>query len=1181
MLITFMTLSVFAALPLADATVYSETNNWDIYIGNDPLSTTLYPGEQNVGFSVTIVNGNAGSDTADLNGCNLYIQTTTIRNETGATVTSPIANWDNTKDEWGNTINEGASHTFTGFQFDLIDNPTPGTYNLTIDMQFTDSDGTPSGTQHFTGYILFDIANNIAVADATPALYAGQTYTEQTVSLTPAWTGITGINNLYLNLSNIPAGITFYQMYPDDTSIPGTTFWAPGTINGGGIDAVYRVDVARNMTPGVYSVDYVTQYTNPDNIRCTENGALDIAVEFTPVIEAEVVGSTTIVTSPGADPIPVVEVRFTNTGTVGLTNIDITQYWGIDFYEPAAPGGYPTSITDVQLHSLAKGETTSDSWYVPLDAYAGQDRILFDWSADYLDTGVTGNGVGNKDVSCTWSGTPLVPVYHIGVVSVNPWIAGAYVLATDLSTNTIVEDPDESLYAGDTFADQTVTVKAYWGDISDVYLNISGLPAGITFDETSAHIPNIVTTAGTDVVFRADVARTVAPGIYPVHYRTEYTNGTGGRLADTGTFNLTVEFTPIIEAEVIDSVTIIQGNASIPALQVRFNNTGNVDLRNIEIWPELDGTFFYSAVDFYEGADGSTVQNPQMVDTIQIDSLAQGANTSDSWFIALDPYVQAGQHRILFDWTASFFDNGATGNDAHYVDVTGGWWDDDWDDTTPMLPVCDVNPGTEWIAGAYVMVSVNDDHPDFTADKMMNEDRWDDYFDLSNDNLVYVMAGTNINNFEWVKFTDLRATLQVGEGTPFLNPLNHSAPTVENDFTNSAHELAARNAGGPAEAGIVWFVDVDPNAAPGLYVVNITVTGRNADTGQDISVTTQSVVEVRGFGPELLVTSVTTGDINPGQQFTMNLTITNQGDDTARDVFVSIPDSFIFNGDPSQYWNVLDGFVSSISTYRDDYSRYNNSNSDFLWNSTWSPAYNNNTYSNERETIMDNSNITLEQLNIKDAKDIVDLNLYIEGVYTHPAPTIWMVKASSLAPGESVTVSFQMVSNANMAPGRPYVIPVQMHWVDSTGGPDGMHGSVTVQSTGTAEPYHATAGSQILTSDNALGWGFLAVILVLIGVLAWMFGPRKKEEEPMYQEEKPAAWDEPTPESQKVAEEESKPWNEPTPESQEEQPQEESIPEIAELSADEPAAVDAPAPSEETPSDEVPLVYDEKEPESF
>ncbi len=1150
-LILLMSFSVFAAFPVVNATTYDSANNWAARVTNDPFNAwILYPGEQDVSFSVTVLNDNPGTeaDTADLNAANVDL----------AVVGSAPITWDTNADHTTgiNLVNGGPAYTFGAFQFDVDASAAPGTYNISVTLAFDDSDGTPATRQSIViGYILFDIANNIVVANPT-TLYAGQTYTSLSMDVTPIWANV---NNLYLNLSNIPTGITFHPFF----NLPGTTYWIPGTITAAGDTALYTIDVARDMAPGIYNITYQVDYTNPDNIRCTETSYIHITVEYTPIIEAETVGSTRIVTAPGASPIPVVEVRFKNTGTVDLADIDIVisaASASSTIYEHAAPGGYPTPVTPVHLDSLAMGNETSDSWYVDLTPYvtAGEDRILFDWNAHYLDNGSTGNPGGDTTVSCTWLGSPAIPVYSL--LPGQEWIAGAYVPATALAHNTIVDDPDEVLYAGDIFADQTIGVRAYWGDISDVYLNLSDIPAGITFDETSARIPGIVTTAGSDVIFRVDVARTVAPGIYIIHYQTEYTNGTGARLNDTGTLNLTVDFTPIIEAEVIGSATITQGNASIPALEVRFTNTGNVDLRNIEIWPELDGVFFYPAVDFYEGADNSGDQNPQFVDKIQLDTLAQGTNTSNSWFIALDPYVQAGQHRILFDWSASYFDNGATGNNAHYVDVIGDWLDDDWDDSTPMIPVCDVNPGNEWIAGAYVMVSVNDDHPDFTAEKMQNLDGWSgDYFDLAGDNLVYVNVGTWINTFEMVQFIDIRATLQVGPGTPFLNPLNHSVTTVENDLWNSDDTVGAGNS-----AWMEWFVDIDPNAAPGIYTVNITLTGRNADTGEDITVTMQSVVEVRGFGPELLITSVTTGDINPGQQFTMNLTITNQGDDTARNVFVSIPDSFIFNGDPSQYWNVVDGFVNSISTYRDDYQN-----------------------GAERETIRDNSNITLEQLNIKDAKDIVDLNLYIEGVYTHPAPTVWMVKTSNLAPGESITVTFQMVSNANMAPGRPYVIPVEVDYIDTNGNWGGWwDNTVTVQSTGVAEPYHATAGSQIVTSDNALGWGFLVVILILVLVLAWMFGPRRKEEEPMYHEEKPVAWKEPEPLSgyQEPAPTDSAYVPEQTEETHE-STQEESIPEIAEMSVDDPAAVDAPAPSEEVeaPSDEVPLVYDEKEnpPESF
>ena len=594
----------------------------------------------------------------------------------------------------------------------------------------------------------------------------------------------------------------------------------------------------------------------------------------------------------------------------------------------------------------------------------------------------------------------------------------------------------------------------------------------------------------------------MAPGVYTVDYQVQYDNNDGEWCTETGTLEITVAFTPVIEAQLTGSnITITQGNASIPALGVTFTNTGNVDLRDITITPDFDGVLFYAATDYYDGEYHG--QNPVQVTDIHIDSLAVGATATGHWYVALNPYVQAGNHRILFDWDATYFDNGATGNPTSYVNVNLGWTG-----ANPMTPRCSLYSG-EWIAGPYVMVGVVDNHPDFSASKIENENTYDDYFDLSSDNLVNVEIYSQIHNFELVQFTELRATLQVGGDTPFWNPLDHSATTVENDMTDSGDSI---NAGG--DANMYWYVDVNPNAAPKTYLVNITLTGRNMDTTEYITTTMQAVVEVRGFGPELVVSSVTTGDITPGKVFYLNLTIQNMGDDTARDVFVAVPGTTGYN------WNVIDGFVSAISS-NDNNKVVSVPDGNYVNVTEHVPGYwygaeqvQDGTLNHTQSKDTEYSGVTLQQLNINDAKDIVDLALYIEGVFNSPSPEIWLMKANNVAPGQTITLSFKMQTNVNMVEGRPYVINVVTDYTDSYGnGPSDKLATqqVVIRTASAGTPYHSmqkeTTSFAGLSGDN-LGIAIL-LVLILIFIIALialpaLYGGKKKEKPaPIAEEEAP------------------------------------------------------------------------------
>ena len=391
---------VFAVMqPVSAYPHYSEDNPWNIEITADSLTGTYYPGQQNIWFSITIANtaGGGETDADQIDGCNVYINTGTIRDENGNTVTSPISNWDNDRDEWGGNLANGASHAFGFFGFDLSPDAAPGIYNLTIDMSFTDNGGTPTGTQHFTGYVLFTVANNIQVSDAYPNLYAGQTFTPLYIDVDDTWEGV---HDLYLNLSNIPTGITFDN----------TVGYIPGNVETDTIG--YRVDVARDMAPGIYTIDYQVQYYNNDGVWCTETGTLDIIVDFTPVIEAQLTG-TNVTVYQGDAAIPALGVTFTNTGNVNLRNIDIyLDYDGYFFYTntnyyEGDSGSYeqnPVQITEVHIDSLDVGATAQGQWFVALNPYvqAGDHRILFDWTGTYFDDGATGNPTTYVDTQVQW-----------------------------------------------------------------------------------------------------------------------------------------------------------------------------------------------------------------------------------------------------------------------------------------------------------------------------------------------------------------------------------------------------------------------------------------------------------------------------------------------------------------------------------------------------------------------------------------------------------------------------------------------------------------------------------------------------------------------------------------------------------------------------------------------------------
>ena len=156
------------------------------------------------------------------------------------------------------------------------------------------------------------------------------------------------------------------------------------------------------------------------------------------------------------------------------------------------------------------------------------------------------------------------------------------------------------------------------------------------------------------------------------------------------------------------------------------------------------------------------------------------------------------------------------------------------------------------------------------------------------------------------------------------------------------------------------------------------------------------------------------------------------------------------------------------------------------------------------------SGVTLQQLNINDAKDIVDLSLYIEGVYNSPSAEIWLMKAENLAPGQSVTLSFEMQTNVNMVQGRPYVIDVVTAYTDSYGDMPDMDVSTQEITIRTADPGTAYHDDSFLSvSGSNSGLLMLLILFVIFIVLIVGLGMhkdkkgKKPEPEPAMMEEEP------------------------------------------------------------------------------
>jgi hypothetical protein len=263
---------------------------------------------------------------------------------------------------------------------------------------------------------------------------------------------------------------------------------------------------------------------------------------------------------------------------------------------------------------------------------------------------------------------------------------------------------------------------------------------------------------------------------------------------------------------------------------------------------------------------------------------------------------------------------------------------------------------------------------------------------------------------------------------------------------------------------------MEVDLVPDLYPFTITITAVIETTLEQVTTTIPATLIIEGYGPRIWVEAFTTTDIKAGEYFDLNLTISNDGDDTLRDAWVWID----AEGLTDWYeWTVICDLIGQIQR---------NSSDDGSTSLSW-----------------EGSQVTLEQLDIDSAKEIIALNLYIEGVYSSPSAVISLLYIDTIAPGESVNVQYQMVCDKDMVNGKPYVIDVEVWGLDSEGDSWDDHLPITVMTDVKGTAYNPVETDYFMGGMQMVG--LVLFIVIVIAVLFYVvrkivFPPKKEEPRP-------------------------------------------------------------------------------------
>lgn len=553
--------------------------------------------------------------------------------------------------------------------------------------------------------------------------------------------------------------------------------------------------------------------------------------------------------------------------------------------------------------------------------------------------------------------------------------------------------------------------------LEDIELTLD-TPAGISLRDEMAYIPGTLVPGETRTAhFRIDVDNDVDPDIYDIEYTLETTRD-DVEIEEEDEIELPVDFTPRITMEEDDEIEVEQGEREV-TFDTTFVNTGNVDLIDVHVSLITDDYYFVEAVDHYEY--GEDIVDP----VIPLGDLDVGDEEELEFTVGLHRYLHDGLHNLLFRWDGEYYNDGSLGDATQYEHV-GVDWDRDESPSEPFLYEVyednheydeeDIELERPW-EGPNRLMDVTAVTIDITGEIIYDIDLEDEIKDES----VEVM----LENHELVGFDDLDVIMETGENTPFLNPTDHDKDHVEMT-PRSDDSIDPSDAIDPF-ATVYFTVDINTEYVDEMmekrvsaYTANLTITSMlNRDTNEEIhDIPIDVSGSARGLGPRLAVEAdLRENQMEDGERFNVTYTIRNEGDDSARDTWIEMrPDQY-----DNENWEVLHGFIWATSSTEEE-MELNITDNDYM-----------SLYARLMQQKNVSEDVTLEQLGIEDGEDIADLHLYFEGALTGPEPHVWELFIDEIAPGQEVTVDFQMATPEAAHIDHTYDQNVTIDYIDSYG----------------------------------------------------------------------------------------------------------------------------------------------------
>ncbi|GEM_PF-4506980 len=404
-------------------------------------------------------------------------------------------------------------------------------------------------------------------------------------------------------------------------------------------------------------------------------------------------------------------------------------------------------------------------------------------------------------------------------------------------------------------------------------VTVTSPPAGFTFHNTEATIDPGTWASGDngDFYFWVDVDSGVAPGNYQGSMTLTYEGYYGSAwvpITEHLNFQLNVDFAPYVECTYTPP-TVSQDDDTV-TFDLTFSNEGNVDLYDLYIFYQDDpnDVLEFMGFQYEEGPAGSSYVGTW--DYVHVDVLSIGDTVQAQLTLKFSATPGYGTHYIPFEYAGYYYDDGSLGGDTGYTDFDVYWNTSSGNGVTERDPFYDLDAyigmGTPYDYGAWASFNVGL-VPDFSANVVTHAI----YLGGQTEDIALEIRITDNETEAPLGLSDVQATLRGGEDTPFVGDVAGELPLeAQNEVWYNTDSY-----------DVTFYVDLDPNATEGTWMVPLDITCTNVVDGTELSTRLWVPIDIvdptftiNPTGPTTFYQEEQTIDIQVGYQLRHTLGIT-------------------------------------------------------------------------------------------------------------------------------------------------------------------------------------------------------------------------------------------------------------------------------------------------------------------